>query len=54
MTVEVKRWPSSLPSRSRYHGIFNASHRAFLRSIGLSDAEIERLLGCVVVSWSEA
>jgi len=54
VTVEVKRWPSSLPSRSRYHGIFNASHRAFLRSIGLSDAEIERPLGCVVVSWSEA
>ena len=54
MTVEVKRWPSSLPSRSRYHGIFNASHRAFLRSIGLSDAEIERPLGCVVVSWSDA
>jgi dihydroxy-acid dehydratase len=54
VTVEVKKWPSSLPSRSRYHGVFNASHRAFLRSIGLSDVEIERPLGCVVVSWSEA
>ncbi len=54
MTVEVRKLQSSLPSRSRYHGLFNASHRAFLRSIGLSDEEIERPLGCVVVSWSEA
>ncbi len=54
MAVETKKWPSALPSRSRYHGVLNASHRAFLRAIGLSDEEIERPLGCVVVSWSEA
>ncbi len=54
VTVEVRKWQAPLPSRTRYHGLFNASHRAFLRSIGLSDAEIERPLGCVVVSWSEA
>ena len=54
VTVGVKRWPSSLPSRSRYHGTFSASHRAFLRSIGFSDEEVGRPLGCVVVSWREA
>ncbi|MCS7117653.1 MAG: dihydroxy-acid dehydratase [Thaumarchaeota archaeon] len=44
----------SLPSQQRYQGVFNASHRAFLRSIGLTDSELARPLGCIVVSWSEA
>jgi len=51
---EVRELKEGLPSRARYHGVLNASHRAFLRAIGLSDAAIDRPLGCVVVSWSEA
>ncbi|MCS7095429.1 MAG: dihydroxy-acid dehydratase [Thaumarchaeota archaeon] len=43
-----------LPSRQRYHGVLNANHRAFLRSIGLTDVELTRALGCIVVAWSEA
>ncbi|MEM4138952.1 MAG: dihydroxy-acid dehydratase [Sulfolobaceae archaeon] len=43
-----------LRSPDRYHGLFNATHRAFLRSIGLSDNDIYRPLVAVSVAWSEA
>lgn len=43
-----------LPSRARYHGILNAPHRAFLRSVGLTDLDIGKPLIAVSVAWSEA
>jgi dihydroxy-acid dehydratase len=45
---------TSLPSRERYHGVLNAPHRAFLRSIGLTDLEIGKPLVAISVAWSEA
>ena len=42
-----------LPSRARYHGVLNAPHRAFLRSIGFTDDDIGRPLIAVSVAWSE-
>jgi dihydroxy-acid dehydratase len=45
---------SKLNSPQRYHGVENASHRAFLRAIGLSETEIYRPLVAVSVAWSEA
>lgn len=52
--MEAELGQRSLPSQRRYHGVLNASHRAFLRAVGLTDAEIARPLGCIVVAWSEA
>jgi dihydroxy-acid dehydratase len=43
-----------LPSRERYHGILNAPHRSFLRSIGLTDIDIGKPLIAISVAWSEA
>ncbi|TRM75055.1 dihydroxy-acid dehydratase [Sulfolobus sp. B5] len=43
-----------LNSPSRYHGIYNAPHRAFLRSIGLTDVEIQKPLVALATAWSEA
>lgn len=43
-----------LNSPSRYHGALNAPHRAFLRSIGLSDADINKPLIAIATAWSEA
>lgn len=43
-----------LNSPQRYHGIYNAPHRAFLRSIGLTDEEIGKPLIAIATAWSEA
>ncbi|MCY0859862.1 MAG: dihydroxy-acid dehydratase [Sulfolobaceae archaeon] len=43
-----------LRSPSRYHGVLNAPHRAFLRSIGLNDIDIYKPLVAVATAWSEA
>ena len=43
-----------LRSPERYHGVLNAPHRAFLRSIGLTDQDINKPLVGVAVAWSEA
>jgi len=43
-----------LQSRSRYHGVLNAPHRAFLRSIGLTDPDIGKPLVAISIAWSEA
>jgi len=43
-----------LKSEERFHGVLNAPHRAFLRSIGMTDSDIARPLIAVSVSWSEA
>jgi len=43
-----------LQSRDRYLGAVNAPHRAFLRSVGLTDEDIEKPLVGVAVAWSEA
>jgi Dihydroxyacid dehydratase/phosphogluconate dehydratase len=43
-----------LPSYERYIGIYNSSHRAFLRAIGLSDDAISKPLVAVAVAWSES
>ncbi|AHC51911.1 dihydroxy-acid dehydratase [Sulfolobus acidocaldarius SUSAZ] len=45
---------SKLNSPLRYHGIYNAPHRAFLRSVGLTDGEINKPLVAVATAWSEA
>jgi len=42
------------PSVERYVGVYNASHRAFLRAIGFVDDDIGKPLAAVVVAWSEA
>jgi dihydroxy-acid dehydratase len=43
-----------LPSKERFVGPYNAAHRAFLRSIGLTDEDIAKPLIAVAVAWSEA
>ncbi|BBD73209.1 dihydroxy-acid dehydratase [Sulfodiicoccus acidiphilus] len=45
---------AELRSPARYHGILNAPHRAFLRSVGLTDSDIAKPLVAVSVAWSEA
>ncbi|WP_069808044.1 dihydroxy-acid dehydratase [Vulcanisaeta thermophila] len=44
----------NLRSSERYHGVLNAPHRAFLRSIGFTDEDIGKPLVAVVAAWSEA
>ncbi|QXJ30828.1 dihydroxy-acid dehydratase [Saccharolobus shibatae] len=46
--------PAKLNSPSRYHGVYNAPHRAFLRSVGLTDEEIGKPLVAIATAWSEA
>ncbi|MCH1770440.1 MULTISPECIES: dihydroxy-acid dehydratase [Metallosphaera] len=46
--------PSNLNSPSRYQGLYNSPHRAFLRSVGLTDSEINKPLIAVATAWSEA
>lgn len=41
-------------SSERYDGVLNAPHRAFLRSIGLTDEDLAKPLTAVVAAWSEA
>ncbi|MDT7903577.1 MAG: dihydroxy-acid dehydratase [Caldivirga sp.] len=41
-------------SSERYDGVLNAPHRAFLRSIGLTDEDLAKPLMAVVAAWSEA
>ncbi len=43
-----------LPSKERYGGVYNAPHRAFLRSVGLTDEDLGKPLMAVAVAWSEA
>ena len=45
---------TNLQSRERYHGVLNAPHRAFLRSIGLTDLDIGKPLVAISIAWSEA
>ncbi len=42
------------PSVERYVGVVNAPHRAFLRSVGLTDEDVGKPLAAIVVAWSEA
>ncbi|AFZ69937.1 dihydroxy-acid dehydratase [Caldisphaera lagunensis DSM 15908] len=46
--------PIRLASSTRYKGIYNSPHRAFLRSIGLNDEDINKPLVAIATAWSEA
>jgi len=52
----MEKYEGKAPLRSqlRYHGVLNAPHRAFLRSVGLTDSDIGKPLVAVSVAWSEA
>jgi len=54
LETERRFYGEELPSKGRYHGLLNAPHRAFLRSIGLTELDIGKPLIAVSVAWSEA
>ncbi|MEM0165354.1 MAG: dihydroxy-acid dehydratase [Saccharolobus sp.] len=43
-----------LNSELRYRGVYNSPHRSFLRSVGLTDDDINKPLVAIATAWSEA